>query len=176
VPALDVVPLLLPGRGVLLERLARTVGRTFGVTWRLREPGFDAESAFEPHRGQYRATRLLRLLLDHAASEDGPILGVAGVDLCTPILSYVFGEAQLDGRAAVVSIHRLRPEAYGLPRDDGLLFERLLKEAVHELGHVYGLVHCPEPSCVMRVSTYVEEIDLKSALPCPTCLERIRRG
>ncbi|HYU31798.1 MAG TPA: archemetzincin, partial [Thermoanaerobaculia bacterium] len=76
---------------------------------------------------------------------------------------------QLPGRAAVVSLHRLAPELYGLPADEERLVERAEKEAIHELGHTFGLIHCRQPKCVMRSSTYVEEIDLKEGQFCEGC-------
>jgi archaemetzincin len=89
------------------------------------------------------------------------------------VLTFVFGQSQLDGSGAVVSIHRLRPEYYGLPRDEGLTVERAIKEAVHELGHAFGLVHCPDYTCVMHASTYVEEVDLKGSGYCDACVEEL---
>jgi archaemetzincin len=86
----------------------------------------------------------------------------------------VFGEAQLSARGAVVSSRRLRPELYGLPEDEPLLRARLETEAVHELGHTWGLLHCPEPTCVMHASSYVEEIDLKASRFCADCLAVVR--
>ena len=73
----------------------------------------------------------------------------------------------------VVSAHRLRQEFYGLPTDPELLHERLLKEALHELGHTYGLRHCPDYTCVMSASNGVERIDLKRAEFCPACTQLI---
>ncbi|TPW11234.1 MAG: peptidase, zinc-dependent [bacterium] len=89
--------------------------------------------------------------------------------LFIPVLSFVFGEAQLDGPAAVVSTWRLDPVAYGLPGDAARLQERLAKEITHELGHTLGLYHCRQFECVMRSSTDVEEIDLKRGVFCPEC-------
>jgi archaemetzincin len=96
-------------------------------------------------------------------------IGVVDVDLFIPVLTFVFGEAQLGGPAAVVSTHRLTNTFYGLPRDDDLMLRRLEKEIIHELGHTFGLYHCHQFECVMRSSTYVEEIDMKRAHPCPAC-------
>ncbi|NJL28082.1 MAG: hypothetical protein HC897_09370 [Thermoanaerobaculia bacterium] len=79
----------------------------------------------------------------------------------------------MPGRAAVASIHRLHSELYGLPADPVLLGERAEKELIHELGHTYGLVHCPDPDCVMHASTYVEDIDLKTASFCSGCWGRV---
>ena len=95
------------------------------------------------------------------------------MDLYIPVLTFVFGEAQLADGGAVVSAHRLRQEFYGLPTDPELLHQRLLKEALHELGHTYGLRHCPDYTCVMSASNGVERIDLKRAEFCSTCTQLI---
>lgn len=102
------------------------------------------------------------------------LVGVTDVDLYIPILSFVFGEAQLGGHIAVVSYHRLHQQFYGLPRDDSLLRERLVKEAIHEAGHTLGLTHCDDYDCVMAASHAVEWLDLKGAGFCGACRERIR--
>jgi hypothetical protein len=101
------------------------------------------------------------------------LLGVTSLDLYIPTLTFVFGEAQLRGPCAVVSIHRLRQEFYGLPRDPRLAADRLLKEAVHELGHTLGLRHCDDYHCAMAPSHAVEWIDLKSPRLCPDCQSRV---
>jgi len=93
------------------------------------------------------------------------------VDLFIPVLTFVFGQAQLGGKAAVVSTLRLKQEYYELPPNETVFLERLGKEAVHELGHTFGLVHCLNQGCVLNASTYVEEIDLKEADFCPECAQ-----
>jgi len=174
VGTLDLVPIYLADGEEWLHLLAEALERAFPVAVRVRPPWFDPEKSFDSSRGQYSSTRLLELLLDHGGDGVWKILGVTSVDLFIPILTYVFGEAQLDGTAAVVSTHRLRTEAYGLEPDEALLQARLFKEAVHELGHTFGLVHCPDGGCVMHASTYVEEIDLKAATFCSACLRSVR--
>lgn len=171
---LRLVPLHCGTRAPLLAPLGERLGRTFGLEVRHTPPGFDCEIAFDETRGQYNSRILLAQLLQDTPPEVSRVLGVAGVDLFIPVLTYVFGEAQLGGRAAVVSLHRLDDELYGLPPHPQRLFERLHKEAVHELGHTYDLVHCHRDRCVMASSTYVEEIDLKSDLFCAACLTAIR--
>lgn len=168
------MPIFLSGRPELLARVAEAVERTFALPVEVHPPWFDPEDAYDPARGQYRSTRLLERLLTGPGSAAERVLGVTAVDLFVPILTYVFGEAQLGGRAAVASIHRLRPEVYGLPADDDLVAERAEKEALHELGHTWGLRHCPDPACVMHASTYAEEIDLKPAALCDRCLAAVR--
>lgn len=125
--------------------------------------------AFNAERQQYASTEILARLAASVTPFAWRVLGVTSLDLYIPILTFVFGEAQLDGNCAVVSSHRLRQEVYGLPPDQKLLQERLLKEAVHELGHTSGLAHCPDRNCVMASSHSVEWIDVKTASFCSTC-------
>lgn len=169
---LRLVPLYCGERSALLAPLGERLERLLPLTVEQHPPGFDPELAYDPSRGQYNSRILLaQLLRDERADR---VLGVAGVDLFIPVLSFVFGEAQLDGRAAVVSTQRLDNALYGLATDPGLLFERLVKEAVHELGHTFNLLHCADGRCVMASSTYVEQIDLKGERFCDRCLDALR--
>jgi archaemetzincin len=123
-------------------------------------------------RGQYHSTAILRLMeraWELPSTRDARVLGVTVGDLYVPVLTFVFGEAQVEGNCAPVSIARLREEFYGLPADESLLRERLLKESVHELGHTFGLRHCADWRCVMSSSYGVERLDIKSALFGPAC-------
>jgi archaemetzincin len=172
---LALVPIYFDDSGPLVDPLVRRLERTLGLEVRIQRPWFDPEECFDPSRGQYRSTILLERLL--TAPPDGAErrLGITSVDLFIPVLTFVFGEAQLDGTAAVVSTHRLAPEMYGLPPDPGLLAARIEKEAIHEVGHTLGLVHCTDGACVMHASTYVEEIDLKDAQFCASCRPAVIR-
>ncbi len=129
------------------------------------------EDGFDPRRGQWSSSRILAWLA--RAGPEGKVLGVTDVDLFIPILTFVFGEAQLGGRAAVVSSARLGEP--GIP-DERLVLERLAKESVHEVGHVLGLLHCGDPGCVMGRSAGVRDVDRKRGEPCPSCRERLARG
>ena len=129
--------------------------------------------AFDDSRGQHNSTEILRELLD-LPQTNSKILGVTSVDLFVPVLTYVFGEAQLDGSVSVVSTYRLDNTIYGLEADPVLFFERILKEAVHELGHSFGLYHCKNLDCAMHASTAVEDIDVKGAALCPACQSNIK--
>ncbi len=175
-PGIDIVPIYFADREDMLHRLGTLLEREFRTPVRYRNPWFDPEDSFDVSRGQYSSTRLLKLLLEDPHEPAERTLGVASVDLFTPVLTYVFGEAQLGGRAAVVSLHRLRTDVYGLPPDEALLFERLHKEAVHELGHTYGLLHCANLGCVMRSTAYAEEIELKSVGFCEVCSMLLRQA
>jgi len=97
------------------------------------------------------------------------MIGISAVDLYIPILKYVFGEAQVGGPCAVISYYRLRQEFYGLDPDQELLRQRLLKEAVHELGHTFGLRHCQDYRCAMASAHAVEWIDIREGVLCEIC-------
>jgi len=127
------------------------------------------EYAYDPFRGQYNSSKILSELSSNHPQDASKLLAITNIDLCTPILNYVFGAAQLNGKAAIVSTHRLRPEFYNKPANQNLLLERALKEALHELGHAYGLIHCIRYECAMHFSPTVKEIDKKKASFCPSC-------
>ena len=122
--------------------------------------------------GQYYSTAILQRL-ERAADLDARVLGVTACDLYVPVLTFVFGEAQLDGNCAVVSTARLREEFYGMPGRDELYRERLVKEAAHELGHTFGLRHCADWRCVMSSSHGVERLDVKGADFCSSCRRKV---
>jgi archaemetzincin len=112
-------------------------------------------------------------ILSHLRRLDMPqahrLLGLVDQDCYTPGLNFVFGQAMAGGRDAVVALPRLRQEFYGLPEDEVLFKERAIKEAVHELGHTYGLGHCPNSRCVMHFSNSLADTDIKGVSFCRTC-------
>jgi archaemetzincin len=131
--------------------------------------GLDPKPFFNPDRGQYSSTSVIERLEQEAPAKAFKVLAVTGLDLYIPILTFVFGEARLNGRCAVVSSYRLDNRSYGLKSNPSLLQKRLLKESTHELGHTLGLTHCQDQECVMKSSTYVEEIDFKGSWFCRKC-------
>lgn len=168
---IHVIPLANGGAGpplALLERLAASLVPVFRTACRIRPGFFDISFAFDDKRRQYYSTAILQRL-ERACDPDARVLGVTTCDLFVPVLTFVFGEAQLEGNCATVSTARLREEAYGLPGRPDLLHERLLKEAVHELGHTFGLRHCRDWECVMTSSHAVERLDVKGVNFCPAC-------
>jgi archaemetzincin len=156
----------------LVEHLAAALARTFHTPCRIRPQTLDIDFARDQGRGQHHSTAILQRL-ERIADPSARLLAVTSADLYVPVLTFVFGEAQLEGGCAIVSTARLHEEFYGLPARDDLLRERLLKEAVHEVGHTFGLRHCPDWSCVMASSHAVEVLDIKSADFCRMCRKPI---
>jgi archaemetzincin len=156
-----------------LETLATGLTQRLRVACSIQPGGMDLGFAYSPQRGQYHSTEILKKLLQRTPSESWRVLGVTEADLYIPILTFVFGEAQLGDCGAIVSTHRLRQEFYGLPSDQAILSGRLLKESLHELGHTFGLRHCMDYQCVMSASHAVERIDLKLSEFCSSCLRML---
>ncbi|PWT98915.1 MAG: hypothetical protein C5B51_28335 [Terriglobia bacterium] len=152
----------------LLEHLAAGLARTFRTRCQIRPEVMDIAYAWDAGRRQYYSTAILQRLERHH-DPGARILGVTVSDLYVPILTFVFGEAQLEGNCAAVSTARLHEEFYGLPAREDLLRSRIVKEAVHELGHTFGLRHCDDWECVMSSSHGVERLDVKSSEFCAKC-------
>ena len=157
----------------LLEDLRGALEVQFRIPCEILPAVFRAEASFHRERGQYHSTQILVQMAPWIRQTTWRLLGVTAADLYIPILTFVFGEAQVGDSCAVVSYHRLRQEFYGLPSDAVLLRERLLKEAIHELGHTFELTHCDDYRCVMAASHAVEWIDLKTNAFCPACRRRL---
>lgn len=171
---IDIVPIGEVEETLLLF-LKQNIVQTFNIQTRILNRHFDLSPVYDPARNQYNSSGLLLQLINDASPETLKILGVTELDLFMPIFTFLFGEAQLNGIGALVSAHRLHNQFYGIPEDMELLKDRLLKEGIHELGHTFGLIHCFTLKCVMRSSTYVEDIDQKSIHFCKSCEQGIQR-
>jgi archaemetzincin len=166
---IEIVPLNIVDKK-LMSALAAEVTRVFSLPCRVGATERMPNGILDEKRGQYHSTRILK----HLAASDRSsfrLLGVTTLDIFTPILRYVFGEAMLEGRAALVSTYRLSiasPEN-APPCNSSLFVSRVLKEGIHELGHTFGLTHCDDPSCVMTASLDLAHIDAKSTKLCYYC-------
>jgi archaemetzincin len=159
-----------------LNALALELTRIFRMPCQVRTGLIDPAPARDDFRQQYRSTMILESLRALNPPNSTLLLGVAAVDLFVPIFTFVFGEAEVDGHCALASTYRLEEERYGLPANEEKLRERLTKEAVHELGHTFGLRHCDHWQCVMSSSHSVELVDVKQAEFCEDCAELLRKS
>ena len=186
----------------LLQEVAPALADAFRVPCQILGTRLDPQFAFHRERQQFHSSEILQAMQEYAGvgrtllsdsfncasgereaaelagrsarpTRPWRVLGITGVDLYIPILTFVFGEAQMGGPCAVVSFHRLMQEFYGLPADPAVLIDRLVKECVHEVGHTLDLTHCDDYSCAMAPSHAVEWIDLKESVLCPSCQERV---
>ncbi|MFW6327329.1 MAG: archaemetzincin family Zn-dependent metalloprotease [Bacteroidota bacterium] len=158
----------------ILDKLASTVKERFGLETNIEVNYSDLSKFYDPARRQYDGNQLLKHVNAEFASENIKAVGLFRVDLFIPILTYIIGQAVYKGNAGVVSLFRLKNELYGIKKDDKLLFERFRKEIIHELGHIFGLIHCFSPSCIMRSSTYVEDVDQKDSVFCSKCADKLK--
>jgi archaemetzincin len=153
----------------LLQDVRPAIEEVFHVPCKLLPVRLDPEFAFHAERQQYHSSEILQRMQSFLTEDSCRMLGISAVDLYIPILTFVFGEAQMGGPCAVISAHRLRQEFYGLTPDHELFRQRVIKEAVHELGHTVNLTHCEDYRCVMASSHAVEWIDLKDSKLCAAC-------
>ncbi len=156
-----------------LEAIAEAITDELGMQVRIVERRIDLSDYFDINRRQYDGNKLMNLAEAEFYDTSGKIVALFNVDLFIPILTFIFGQAYLGGKIAIASMFRLRNEHYGLNPNELLLLDRFTKEVIHELGHTMGLIHCPTPECVMRSSTYVEDIDQKKQNFCKNCKKHL---
>ena len=152
-----------------LEDISQNVSGIFNLPVKHISGKIEPGDYYDPTRRQYNANEILKFVEYNFAETNVKTLGLLRIDLYIPILTYIFGQAYLNGNAGIASLYRLKNEYYGIPKNDKLLKQRFIKEIIHELGHTFGLKHCHVPTCVMRSSTYVEDIDQKSENFCNQC-------
>lgn len=167
-----------------LLRLEDHLEKIFGIKCSISKEILELpEEAYNPARNQYYSTGILSLMMNTIKSDSNRVvkienfdtantsclhvIGVTEEDLYVPGLNFVFGEAECPGNFAVISLYRLKHE------NEDLFFERILKEAVHELGHTFGLPHCENHLCVMHFSNSIVETDIKGAGFCRECLKKL---
>ncbi len=170
--------LLIPldqAKELKLDFLLALLAEIFQIKANLGRPLKIPAEAYNYRRGQYNSSYILKRLgsiLNLATNEKA--LLIADVDLYAEGLNFVFGEAEINGSLAIISVTRLRESFYGLPENEEIFQSRVKKEAIHELGHVFGLRHCSSSRCVMYFSNSLADTDRKSWNFCPRCLSLLK--
>lgn len=151
----------------LIKRVGGEVQRIIGYTTRINITLQDIEFAFDLSRNQHYSTPILQKLAGLVPPRTVKILAITRVDLFIPILTHVYGEAQLGGKACIISTYRLM-ESLGMGASE-MFCQRVVKEAIHELGHTFNLRHCKDHACCMHYCRTIKDVDRKSDQLCRYC-------
>lgn len=160
----------------LIERIVGALQQSFKTRVSKISLSIDTDSLYSYERRQYFSTGFIEQATAQTAHFKGKIILITELDIYVPVLTFLFGEAQLRGKHSIVSVFRLHEEFYSGTTDNELLFMRTAKEVYHELGHNFGLIHCHDWDCVMHSSNNVEEVDLKGNIYCKNCNELLNKS
>lgn len=165
---IHIVPLELKNL-LLLDFVAKELTMKFSADIIVDSLKIPFENAHSINRLQYYSTQVIANASEKSSELEGKVIILTSLDLYVPALTYIFGEAQLDGKHSIVSACRLHEEFYSGITNEELLLERTIKEVLHELGHNFGLKHCNDWDCVMHSSPGIEEVDIKGKFYCKSC-------
>lgn len=158
----------------VLEEIARHVSRRFVTEVIISDSSLSEGLEPRSNGTRYPASRLLSHL-GQFSSDDVKVLGITDVDLSFPGLNYVFGLSDPSTGVSVVSGFRFHHRGHNQPASKRVL-QRLIKTSFHELGHLFGLPHCTQRTCVMFFSFTIADTDHKSTEFCVECTERLQRS
>lgn len=158
---------------LLLQNLVKELSNRFSSGIQVIDLNLNIDNFFSIERKQYFSTQIIAEAIKLTNDFDGKIVLLTDVDIFVPALTFIFGEAQLNGKHSILSVCRLYEEFYSNNSDKKLLLERTIKEVLHELGHCYGLRHCLDWDCVMHSSPGIEEVDIKGISYCRNCISSI---
>jgi archaemetzincin len=151
-----------------LARVGAEIQTAFGFPCRVLPLLEEEDLVVDPSRKQVHSTPVLKKLAALLPKQAIKVLAITKVDLFIPVLTHVYGEAQLGGKACIISTYRLQEGicvGAGLKTYQG----RIIKEAVHELGHTFNLRHCPDRTCIMHYCRTIQDVDRKLNRLCRYC-------
>ena len=154
---------------LLLQNLIKELSKRFTSSIHVIDIELNMDDFFSVDRKQYFSTQIIAEMRKLTDQFDGKIMLLTDVDIFVPALTFIFGEAQLNGKHSILSVCRLHEIFYSGIANESLLLERTIKETLHELGHNYGLRHCIDWDCVMHASNGIEEVDIKGNTYCKKC-------
>ena len=157
---------------IILNKLQSRIFSVFGCPVKVNNPIPVPGEAYIQLRDQYLSDTFLEVLKQYKQKQY-KVLGITEVELFTNGLNFLFGQADSKHSVAVVSLHLLRQEQYGLAPDETLFIDRAVKEAIHELGHTFGIGHCSDTSCVMHFSNSLSDTDYKETYFCSHCRPKL---
>ena len=157
---INIVPIEIKNKS-LIDFVIANLKSAFNADVNQYDLDIELNKFYDESRKQYYSTQILSELVPLSKKIEGHVLLLVDVDLFVPVFTYLFGEAQLNGKLSIVSTFRLYEEFYTGRTNEKLLFERVIKEVIHELGHNFGLIHCEDWNCVMHSSAGIEEVDIK---------------
>lgn len=157
-----------------LMRLALCLEERFLLTCTVSRSVSIPRTTLNSVRKQLFLNTLYTRVVAASPETTGLRLAITDFDLYKTSHQFIFGDASEEQRVAVVSLHRLRGDFYGERADANLLFQRTLKECVHDLGHAIGLKHCFNPRCAMYLSGSIYDTDNKLSHFCESCEKRVR--
>ena len=160
----------------LIDRIMAALHKTFNTPVNKISLSIDTNSLYSHERRQYFSTGFIEQSTTQTTHFNGNIILITELDIYVPVLTFLFGEAQLKGKHSIVSVFRLHEEFYSGKTDNELLYERAIKEVYHELGHNFGLIHCHNWDCVMHSSNNIEEVDLKGNIYCDNCFNLLKKN
>ena len=160
----------------LLDRIIGTLKQTFKSHVNKISLSINTDFLYSYERRQYYSTGFMEQSVAQTTHINGKIILITELDIYVPVLTFLFGEAQLNGKHSIVSVFRLHEEFYSGFTDNELLFKRTIKEVYHELGHNFGLIHCHDWDCVMHSSNSIEEVDLKGNNYCKNCNNLLKKS
>ena len=152
----------------LIQEIAGEIKRVFGFSTAIESILQDRSFALDQNRNQYHSTMILKQLAANTPPTAVRLIAIAQVDLFIPILTHVYGEAQLGGTACLVSTYRLNEGRSGMNISPKYI-DRIVKEAIHEMGHTFNLRHCPDDICIMHYCRNEQDVDRKSDQLCRYC-------
>lgn len=152
----------------VIEAVARGVHDVIGLPTQVNDLLTNIDFAWNQNRDQYHSTPILARLAELSPPQFLKIIAITKFDLFIPILTYVYGEAQLGGKACIISTFRLNEKLSDVKIETEFL-NRIAKEAVHELGHTFKLTHCKDNNCIMHYCRQILDVDRKSNILCRYC-------
>jgi len=150
----------------ILTEVTENLRETFDVMTESTLPVGIPKEFYNALHHQYHAPDVLKFLAERFPGKN---FGITDQDIYAENLNFVFGQAQMKGNVALVSAYRLNPDFYRKVSDKQLLTERIVKESIHEVGHMLGLKHCLVEKCVMSFSNTIVDVDRKNKELCGSC-------